>query len=123
MLMPLNIPDVLAQFAANCPELQGAVVATRDGLVLASTDQFSGDTPAACAASLSLHVDEDLSFIQDTRFTETMFWTPPGVWYLARLAHDHLLLGYSRSADHAGALRLAGQIAAQQLNPMLTPLI
>jgi len=122
MLMPLTIPDVLAQFARNCPELRGAVVATHDGLVLASTERFSGDIPAACAASLSVHVDADLSFIQDTRFTETMFWTPPGIWYLARLEHNHLLLAYSQSADHAGALRLAGQIALQQLNPMLTPL-
>lgn len=123
MLMPLTISDVLAQFAENCPELQGAVVATRDGLVLASTEHFSGDIPAACAASLSVHVEADLSFIQDTHCTETMFWTPPGIWYLASLAHNHLLLAYSRSADHAGALRLAGQIAAQQLNPMLAPLV
>ena len=122
MLMPLNIPDVLAQFAANCPELQGAVVATQDGLVLASTASFNGDVPAACAASLSVHVDSDLSFVQDTRFIETMFWTPPGIWYLARLEHKHLLLAYSQSSEHAGALRLAGQIAVQQINPMLMPL-
>lgn len=120
MLMPLNIPDVLAQFSVNCPELQGAVVATQDGLVLAATASFNGDVPAACAASLSVHVDHDLSFVQDTRFTETMFWTPPGIWYLARLDHNHLLLAYSQSSEHAGALRLAGQIAAQQINPMLT---
>lgn len=122
MLMPLNIPDVLAQFAANCPELEGAVVATQDGLVLASTASFNGDVPAACAASLSVHVDGDLSFVQDTRFTETMFWTPPGIWYLARLEHKHLLLAYSHSSEHAGALRMAGQIAVQQINPMLTSL-
>jgi predicted regulator of Ras-like GTPase activity (Roadblock/LC7/MglB family) len=122
MLMPLNIPDVLAQFATNCPELKGAVVATQDGLVLAATASFNGDIPAACAASLSVHVDGDLSYVHDTGFTESMFWTPPGIWYLARLEHKHLLLAYSQSAEHAGALRLAGQIAAQQINPMLIPL-
>lgn len=122
MLMPLNIPDVLAQFAANCPELRGAVVATQDGLVLAATPSFNGDTPAACAASLSVHIGDDLSHLIDHSFTESLVWTPPGVWYLARLGHKHLLLAYSESAIHAGAIRLAGQIAAQQINPMLLPL-
>lgn len=123
MLMPLNIPDVLTQLAENCPEMKGAVVSTQDGLVLASTESFNGDVPAACAASLAVHVDGDLAFVQENRCTEMMFWTPPGVWYLARLEHKHLLLAYSQSAEHAGALRLAGQIAVQQINPMLTPLV
>lgn len=121
MLMPLNIPDVLTEFASNCPELKGAVVATQDGLVLAATASFNGDTPAACAASLSVHIADDLSYVQDSRFVESMFWTPPGIWYLARLEHKHLLLAYSESSEHAGALRLAGQIAAQKINPMLSP--
>jgi len=122
MLMPLNIPDVLTQFVANCPDLQGAVVATQDGLVLASTPSFNGDVPAACAASLSVHVDGDLSHVQDASFTETMFWTPPGIWYLARLDHKHLLLAYCQTSEHAGMLRMAGQIAVQQINPMLMPM-
>lgn len=122
MLMPLNIPDVLAQFATNCPGLAGAVVATQDGLVLAATDSFNGDMHAGCAASLAVHAGSDLAIVQDTPVTEMMFWSPPGIWYLARLEHKHLLLACCQSSEYAGALRLAGQIAVQQINPMLTPL-
>jgi hypothetical protein len=52
-----------------------------------------------------------------------VFWATPGIWYLAKLEHHHLLLAYCRCADHAGPLRLAGQMATQQINPMLTPLV
>ena len=119
MMLPVSISEVLDQLAENCPGLQGAVVATHDGLLLAATPSFSGDTPAACAASLSVHLETDLSLIQQTGLSEALVWAPPGIWYLARLAHNHLLLAYSSDPDQAGALRLSGQIAAQQIGPML----
>ena len=120
--MPVTIPEVLSQYSTNCPGLEGAVVATHDGLVLGATDSFMGDTPAAAAASLWVHLKQDLSLIQDTAVHESLLWASPGVWYLSKLEHNHLLLAYSLSTDHAGALRLAGQIAAQQLARMLTPM-
>ena len=119
MLMPVTIAEVLAQFAANCPQLAGAVVSTHDGLVLASTDSFDGDTSAACAASLWVHLQADLAMLQTTGLSESLIWAPPGVWYLARLTNDHLLLAHSQATGHAGALRLAGQIATQQLSRMV----
>lgn len=120
MLMPVTIPEVLVQYAQNCPELEGAVVASRDGLVLGATERFAGDAPAAAAASLWVHLEQDLALIQQSVVNESLLWTETGVWYLCRLQYDHLLLAHSRSAGSAGAMRLAGQIAAQQLARMLS---
>lgn len=121
MLMPMSIQDVLAQYSVNCPGMEGAVVATQDGLVLGATNRFEGDTPAAAAASLLVHLQADLSLIHTTQVSESLLWTASGVWYLSRLEYSHLLLAHSRAAEHAGVLRLAGQIAAQQLARMLMP--
>lgn len=121
MKMPTTIAEVLALYHLNCRDLEGAVVATHDGLVLGATDSFSGDAPAAAAASLSVHLPQDLSIIQPSDIKESLLWTETGVWYLCRLEYNHLLLAHSLLADQAGALRLAGQIAAQQLSRMVTP--
>ncbi|MPN12396.1 hypothetical protein SDC9_159714 [bioreactor metagenome] len=120
MQMPMTIADVLSQYQRNCSELAGAVVATQDGLVLGASDEFGGDTPAAAAASLWVHLQQDLSLVRPVSLSESLLWADPGVWYLCRLEQNHLLLAYSRFPEHAGALRLAGQIAAQQLARMVT---
>ena len=119
MQTPMTIAEVLALFQRNCRGLEGAVVATYDGLVLGATESFSGDAPAAAAASLSVHLPQDLSIIQQSDVNESLFWTQAGVWYVCRLEHKHLLLAHCQAAEHAGALRLAGQIAAQQLARMV----
>lgn len=121
MLIPVTIAEVLAQMEHHCHSLAGAVVSTRDGLVLAATSSFGGDTPAACAASLTVHLENDLSLIQPVSVSESLFWTSCGVWYLARLVHQHLLMAHCTAPDQAGSLRLAGQMAAQQLGRMLSP--
>lgn len=123
MQVPLTPHDVLVRMMNNCPELQGVVIATGDGLVLAAHGLLGGDAPAACAASLSGQIEENLLLIHHTRMNEVLFWCTPGLWYLTRAAHGHLLLAYAASAEHAGALRLAGQIATQQMAPMLAPRI
>jgi predicted regulator of Ras-like GTPase activity (Roadblock/LC7/MglB family) len=105
---PTGIADVLAHYAADCPALHGAVVATHDGLVLGATPSFEGDTPAAAAASLSVH-----------QVHECLLWADVGVWYMCRLANGHVLLAHAADGTLAGALRLAGQIAAAQLAPLL----
>ena len=121
MQILLTLHDVLAQMANDCPEVQGAVVATGDGLVLAAQGMLQGDTPAACAASLSGQVEDSLSLIQQTRLSEMLLWSPPGLWHISRLAHGHLLMTYAASGEHAGAVRLAGRIAGQRMALMLSP--
>ena len=117
---PAHIADVLAQYSRNCPALAGAVVATHDGLVLGATEAFMGDTPAAAAASLSVHLEQDLALLMPVQLHECLVWAAPGLWYLRRLPHGHVLMAQAQSDTAAGALRLAGQIAAQQLAPLLS---
>lgn len=115
--------NVLEQLKASCPVLAGAVVATRDGLVLAAIGDYQGDTPAACAASLSVHLQDDLQPLlagpRTTAGHELLVFGDDMLWYLAHLAAGHLLLIGSRQTVHAGAVRLAGQAAARQLNQWL----
>lgn len=120
MIPPLTIHDVFEGLAAHCTHLKGAAVATPDGLVLASTGAFDGDAPAACAAGLATSVDNHLSFLAPSRCNDGLVWADSGVWYLARLPNDHLLLVWSGPEEQVGLLRLAVQRAAQQLAPMLS---
>lgn len=115
--------DALEQLASACPEFAGAVVATRDGLVLATLGDYQGDAPAACAASLSVHLQDDLQPLDaDSRapgVKEVLVFGDHMLWYLSHLATGHLLLIGSRQTPHVGALRLAGQTAAARLNRWL----
>lgn len=114
---------VLGQLESICPALAGAVVATRDGLVLAAIGDYQGDTPAACAASLSVHLQDDLQPLaagsRDARREELLIFGDNMLWYLSHLAAGHLLLIGSRQTLHAGAVRLAGQTTTRQLNRWL----
>ena len=116
--------DVLGRLESICPALAGAVVATRDGLVLAAVGDYQGDTPAACAASLSVHLQDDLQPLvvgpHEIGREELLVFGDHMLWYLSHLATGHLLLIGSRQTVHAGAVRLAGQTTTRQLNRWLT---
>ena len=115
--------DILGQVPSLCPDFAGAVLATRDGLVLAAIGDYQGDTPAACAASLSVHLQDDLQPLAsgDTQapMNEVLIFGDDTLWYLSRLMAGHLLLLCSRQTIHAGAVRLAGQTTATRLNRWL----
>lgn len=115
--------DVLGQVPALCPDFGGAVLATRDGLVLAAIGDYQGDTPAACAASLSVHLQDDLQPLvsdgSDAPMKEALIFGDDTLWYLSRLTAGHLLLVCSRQTVHAGAVRLAGHTTAMRLNRWL----
>ncbi len=117
--------DVLGQLPALCPDFAGAVVATRDGLVLAALGEYQGDTPAACAASLSVHLADDLAPLdpegRDRGLQEVLVFGQDRLWYLNRLGGGHLLLIGSGQTRHVGAVRLAGQTTATRLNRSLSP--
>lgn len=117
--------DVLEQLPSLCPAFAGAVVATRDGLVLAAVGDYGGDTPAACAASLGVHLQDDLQPLVAAGTAanpkEVLIFGDGTLWYLSRLVAGHLLLLNSRQTLHAGAVRLAGQTTAMRLNRWLSP--
>lgn len=119
-MMQQRSQEILEALQHNCPGFGGAVVSTSDGLVLVATQQLSGDLPAACAAGLVLQADECLSALTSReQVGELMLWTSGGVWFAARLVNDHVLLICATEPRHAGAVRLAGQLAAQELNAVL----
>lgn len=116
---PASIADVLAQFAADCPALKGAVVATPDGLLLGASSSFRGDTPAAVAVSMIGRLEHDLRLLMPTNMRESLLWADVGVWYMCRLPAGQVLLAHTAQDTMAGALRLAGQVAAARLAPLM----
>lgn len=112
--------EILDALQQDCPCFGGAVLASPDGLVMAATRQLRADLPAACAAALMLQVDDCLTMLTaNQQVAELMMWTSGGLWFAARLVHNHVLLISATEADQAGAVRLAAQIAAQELNAVL----
>jgi len=118
-MMSSRSQEILESLKENCPCFGGAVVATPEGLVLLATLQLSGDLPAACAAGLLGQVDDCLAALRAGRVNELMLWTSGGLWLAARLVNDHVLLLWATEAGFAGAVRLAAQQVAQQLNAVL----
>jgi predicted regulator of Ras-like GTPase activity (Roadblock/LC7/MglB family) len=118
--MPQRSQEILEALQENCPGFDGAVVATPDGLVMVATRQLGGDLPAACAAGLVGHVDDCLSALAASQqLGELMLWTAGGLWFVARLVNDHVLLLSATETHCAGAVRLAAQMAVQELNAVL----
>ena len=115
-MMQKNSQEILDALQESCPYFGGAVIATPDGLVLVATRRFGGDIPAACAAGIVVQMDDCLSALQAGPVDELMVWTPGGLWFLGRLVNGHVLLLSATDSHCAGAVRLAAQMAVQQLN-------
>lgn len=113
---------ILAQLESACPDFVGAVVATRDGLVLACVGEHQGDTPAACAASMSVHLRDDLQHLGsfgDVSLREALLFGHRALWYLHQFNSGHVLLVQSGPSTHVGGVRLAGQTIAARLRRLL----
>ncbi len=114
--------DVLRQLENDCEQMQGAVLATDDGLVLAATGCLCTDAAAASAAHLAENIEQNLSLVVSTHFVELLVWSPSSVWYLTRLPGECVLMACADPDCHAGALRLAASEAARQLAELLAAL-
>lgn len=108
-----------ARLNEDCPQVQGAVLATREGLLLAASGCLQDEASAASAADLAERVDQNLSLMVSTQCSELLIWASPSVWYLTRLAVPCVLMVRATPACRTGALRLAGQNAARQLSQLL----
>ena len=113
--LPLTFADVLQQYHANCPSLEGAVLASSDGLLLNAW----GNLPTAATAAVALHLgkalNQCLALLREHNVTESLMWAPPVIWYWAQLEQQQVLLACCNNLDQAGALRLGGQLAVQQI--------
>jgi predicted regulator of Ras-like GTPase activity (Roadblock/LC7/MglB family) len=118
--MPQRSQKILDALQHDCPGFGGAVLASPDGLVMVATSQLSGDLPAACAAGLMLQTEACLSALAASQqVSELMLWTTGGLWFAVRLLNNHVLLLSATEVHCAGAVRLAAQMAAQELNAVL----
>lgn len=92
---------------ADCADVQGAVLATAEGLVLAARGTLAGEVPAAAATYLADDLDRHLSLVLSTACSDALVWTPAGLWGLARLPSRHVVLVHAADRCAAGTLRLA----------------
>nr|WP_296018043.1 roadblock/LC7 domain-containing protein [uncultured Acidovorax sp.] len=109
-----DIQDVLDQIT-QCPCQAGALLATADGLTMASAGNLHGDAAAAATASLALAGRDALTALGAGPWAEQLIWSDNQVWYQTRLHGTHLLLLVCNDPGHAGALRWTGRLMAQQL--------
>jgi predicted regulator of Ras-like GTPase activity (Roadblock/LC7/MglB family) len=102
----MNLDNALHRIAL-CPGVEGVVIATADGLVLAAHGRLQGDDAAACAAQLALETEASMALVGHGGPGEVMLWTDTHVWYQTRTPSHHTVLAVSASHAHAGALRMA----------------
>ncbi|MGS5089957.1 roadblock/LC7 domain-containing protein [Hydrogenophaga sp. A37] len=116
-----DIQDILDQIT-ECPGSAGAVLATADGLLMASAGALHGDVAAAAAASLTQAGQEALAALGQRPWVEQLIWSDTQVWYLTQLHGTHVLLLVCDDHSHAGALRWTARRMALQLEPTLLQL-
>lgn len=110
-----DIQDVLDEIT-QCPCQAGALLATADGLLMASAGSLQGEAAAAAAAHLALASRDTLAALGARPWAEQLIWSDDQVWYQTRLRNTtHLLLLACEDPGHAGALRWTGRHMAQQL--------
>ena len=111
-----NLQDILAALSQEDEGVLGAVLATPDGLVLAASGQLTGDLPAASAAGLVQQVNEALAAMSSGKVHQMLLWSAADIWSVNLLLGGHLLMLRCAPTLPAGAVRLLGQLAQEQLN-------
>lgn len=90
------------EHCGHCPGFHGAVLASPEGLVLASHGAFSGDEPAACASSIVVSTQTCFGALTTSRMNEIMIWGDQELWSILVLPLDYILLVASKEpAGHA----------------------
>jgi predicted regulator of Ras-like GTPase activity (Roadblock/LC7/MglB family) len=102
-----TLDAALLQLRLDCPDLLGALVATQEGLLLASCGDPSGETAAAMASHLADSLDALLALLAQAGCTESLLWTERGLWGVARLATRHVVMVHATGECRAANLRLA----------------
>jgi predicted regulator of Ras-like GTPase activity (Roadblock/LC7/MglB family) len=103
-----TLEAALRQLRLDCPDLLGALVATEEGLLLASHGEPAGETAAAMASHLADSLDALLAMLaQAGNCTESLMWTERGLWGVARLATRHVVMVRASQECRVANLRLA----------------
>jgi predicted regulator of Ras-like GTPase activity (Roadblock/LC7/MglB family) len=113
------LSHALEGLRARSPEVKGAVLATREGLVLAASGTLTTDTAAASGTHMADQVDRCLSLLAEEACGELLIWTEATLWCLVRLAGGCTLLVSAGRECQAGALRMATRRTGDLLSPLL----
>ena len=106
-----------------CDGLQGAAVATNDGLALCTLGSLLADTTAATAAFLIDELNTHLGVLRVGSAREVAVWTDAGPWYMARInSLPYVIALFAGPAVPVAVLRHAGALAASRLAPTLAAL-
>jgi predicted regulator of Ras-like GTPase activity (Roadblock/LC7/MglB family) len=112
----------LNQLQVDCPEVQGAVLATDEGFVLAAMGNLIGEEAAATAAHLRVVVEQNLSLVLPTQCREILVWGTSALWYIARVSRHHVVMVAAAVDCRPGTLKLVTQGMASNLADMLANL-
>ena len=113
------LEHALGQLRLDCTDLLGALIATQEGLLLASSGDPCDETAAALASHLADGLDTHLALLARTGCTESLMWTPEALWGVARLDSGHVVLVHGAAECRAANLRLALARLRRDLRPTL----
>lgn len=116
-----RVAQAIEEIRVECSDLVGAVVATPEGLVLAGSGSLVSEVSAAAASGLASLLDHHLALVRSPSCTDAIVWTPAGLWGLARLPTQHVVLAEAAQRCSAGTLRLVLARFRRDLAPALAP--
>lgn len=109
----------LQQLRLDCPDLLGAMIATEEGLLLASSGALNGETAAAMASHLADSLDRNLSLLDQGDCLEALLWSASGLWGVARLRSGHVVMVQGVAECRMANLRLAlGRLRRDLASPL-----
>lgn len=119
MSAAIALEAALQQLRLDCPDLTGAMIATQEGLLLASSGDLGNETAAAMASHLADSLDHNLSLLALGDCTEALMWTPSGLWGVARLRSGHVVMVQGVAECRTANLRLAiGRLRRDLATPL-----
>lgn len=114
-----KLDAALRRLRIDCPDLLGALIATEEGLLLASTGEPSGETAAATASHLADSLDALVGLLAQASCTESLLWTEQGLWGAARLPTRHVVMVHAIGQCRTANLRLAlGRLRRDLAQPL-----
>jgi len=116
----IDLEQQLESLPRQCRELQGAALATTDGLLLCGWGNLRSDAAPAAASGLLESLDHHLGLLAAAPVCEALVWSEDALWYLQRLDHHrHVLILQSLPMTYPAVLRLLARTAGPTLEATL----
>jgi len=113
----------LERLVEACPGLEGAALASTDGLALAATGALHPDILSATCTFLMEQMNSHLGRLRIGLAREVLVWTDAGPWYFSVIGHLPCLLAlHAAPGVPAGLLRHAGALGSARMAELLPAL-